>query len=141
MRLAPLALVAATTLAVPGVAHSSPLVHPPRMVEGPPLRPPWGGPLYETCVPPGKPRGVILTMHGGAWSVTDGPGALRVSEALKRRMCSRGLVTYNCDYGAGGPGLAGLERMYDLIKRRRPLLPIGAAGESSGGHLAMMLAR
>jgi len=94
----------------------------------------------EITRPHGKPRGVVLVMHGGAWVSGDDEQFLAPMRSTARRMNRRGWIAVNYTYSSGLASLRDVRAEYRRIRRRWPNLPVCAYGESAGGHLALMLA-
>jgi acetyl esterase/lipase len=101
------------------------------------------GPLpagYELRAPAGRPRGVALVVHGGAWR---GVGPLEVARMRPEaeRWVHRGWATANVDYRPCRRSLGDVLAAYDAIRRRAgPRTPIVAVGDSAGGQLALLVA-
>src|ERR1700681_2136856 len=98
-----------------------------------------------------KPRGegpfpALVECHGGAWCMSD-----RTTEHLRHEyMASRGIVSIALDFRSGNedPYPASVQDINYAVRwakrnarelRSRPDL-IGLSGQSSGGHLAMLVA-
>jgi acetyl esterase/lipase len=97
---------------------------------------------YELGAPTagGRPRGVMLVVHGGAW-VLSGPPMLSQARPVADAWRSRGWATANVDYRPCGHSLQDMLTQYDLIRAKvGPATPICLDGESAGGHLALMVA-
>src|SRR5690349_440691 len=84
-------------------------------------------------------RGVMITIHGGAW-ISSGAQAMRAEAPDAARYAAQGWLVDNIDYRPGRYALRDTLAAYDSLRRAHPRLPICASGESSGGHLALMLA-
>lgn len=98
-------------------------------------------PEYEVTMPPdgSAPKGVILSVHGGAW-VMVGPGVLHAMDGDVNRWNSRGWAVVNVDYRAGAGSVDDVVDFYDAIREWKPDAKVGATGQSAGGHLSMMVA-
>jgi len=94
----------------------------------------------EITRPHGQPRGVVLVLHSGGWDSGDGDKWLADVRPAARRMNRRGWIAVNYSYAAGSASLRDVRAEFRRIRRRWPRLPVCAYGESSGGHLALMLA-
>jgi acetyl esterase/lipase len=89
--------------------------------------------------PAGAPKGVMLIFPGGAWLAA--PEFLVASTRhYRERYAALGWLAVDVGYRPGRRGFADVVRAYDSARRRQPGVPICAVGESSGGHLALMLA-
>ena len=88
----------------------------------------------------GKPRGIVLVIHGGAWTL-NGPEALASVRGETRRLNRRGWITHSIDHRPLHRSFADVRRAYDALRRRHPRIRICVHGTSSGGHLALMLAQ
>lgn len=92
---------------------------------------------YKT--PHGRPAGVVLVIHGGAWRAA-GPRTTALMDARARTFAAWGWAAAVVDYRAFAASPGDVVRAYDAARERYPGLPICAYGESAGGHLALMLA-
>ena len=100
------------------------------------------GPQPRHPAPAPKPgaRGVMLVFPGGGWYPQPAE-ALRKTDHYIERYRKLGWFAENIAYRPGGE--AGFEdalHAYDTARRTYPGRPVCAVGESSGGHLALMLA-
>ena len=85
------------------------------------------------------PRGVMLVLHGGGWSVT-GPGAAQRLRLDANRWRARGWETVNLTYRACGQSGGDVLWFYDRARTWfGPSAKICAQGVSAGGHLALLL--
>ena len=98
-----------------------------------------GRTLVTWTAPHGRPAGVVLVIHGGAWRAS-GPRTAALMAARARIFASWGWAAAVVDYRAFADAPGDVVRGYDAARRRFPDLPICAYGESAGGHLALMLA-
>jgi acetyl esterase/lipase len=105
-----------------------------------------GAPAYsEVGLPTGShagkaPRGVMLLIHGGSWSVT-GAGVVKLMRPEADRWRARGWETVNLTYRSGGRSLGDVLWFYDKARAWfGPDAVIGAFGISAGGHLSLLLA-
>jgi alpha-beta hydrolase superfamily lysophospholipase len=97
----------------------------------------WGNPLGGHL---GKaPVGVVLVLPGSGWTAVT-PPEVHATQGLALPYQNNGFETATVAYRAGAQGLADVDSFYNEAKARYPGLPICAAGGSSGGHLALMLA-
>lgn len=98
-------------------------------------------PAFEEVVrPDGRPRGVMLIFPAGGWFAQPRE-AVRTTEHYTRRYARLGWTAVNVGYRPGGEeGYRDALDAYERARRDNPGLPICAVGESSGGHLALMLA-
>lgn len=101
------------------------------------------GPLgagYELRAPAGRPRGVALVVHGGAWRGV-GPHEVARMRPEAERWVRRGWATANVDYRPCRRSLGDVLRAYDAVRRRTgPRTPVVAVGDSAGGQLVLLLA-
>src|SRR3954468_21036376 len=90
--------------------------------------------------PASKPQGVMLIFSGGAWLASP-PDEVAQTSDYREPYAKLGWLAVDVGYRPGGQqGFVDVTRAYDKAKRDHPGLPICAVGESSGGHLALMLA-
>lgn len=95
----------------------------------------WGPPSNG-----GAPKGLLLLIHGGGWGGISQPG-FQSMLALAPHYQRLGFETLTVDYRRGSPGIADVEQLYSIARRRvGPRFPICAAGPSAGGHIALVLA-
>ena len=96
--------------------------------------------VKEVKRPASKPKGVMLIFSGGAW-LAPPPTEVSSTRHYEQRYAQLGWLAINVGYRPGGQqSFADVTRAYDKAKADHPGLPICAVGESSGGHLALMLA-
>ena len=82
----------------------------------------------------------MLIFSGGAW-LAPPPTEVETTRHYGKRYTELGWVAVNVGYRPGGEeSFADVTSAYDKAKADHPGLPICAVGESSGGHLALMLA-
>jgi acetyl esterase/lipase len=98
-----------------------------------------GRALVTWTAPHGRPAGVVLVIHGGAWRAS-GPRTATLMNARARTFAAWGWIAAVVDYRGFADSPGDVVRAYDAARRRYPGLPICAYGESAGGHLALMLA-
>ena len=98
-----------------------------------------GRTLVTWTAPHGRPAGVVLVIHGGAWRAS-GPRTVALMDARARTFAGWGWAAAVVDYRAFADAPGDVARAYDAARERYPTLPICAYGESAGGHLALMLA-
>jgi acetyl esterase/lipase len=105
-----------------------------------------GAPGYsEVGLPTGAhageaPRGVMLIINGGGWSII-GAGAVQTMRPDADRWRARGWETVNLTYRACGESLGDVLWFYDHARAWfGPDAAIAASGTSAGGHLALLLA-
>jgi len=98
------------------------------------------GARAEITYPRHKPRGVALLFHEGAWKSGNGDRWLAKERPDARWVARHGWIAVNYSYAAGRASLADTRREFRRVRRRWPKLPVCAIGQSSGGHLALMLA-
>ena len=98
-----------------------------------------GRTLVTWTAPHGRPTGVVLVIHGGAWRAS-GPRTVALMDARARTFAGWGWAAAVVDYRAFADSPGDVVRAYDTARERYPSLPICAYGESAGGHLALMLA-
>jgi len=99
---------------------------------------------YEVGLPTGSyagqtPRGIMLVIHGGGWTITS-VGAVQAMRPNADRWRARGWETVNLSYRPCGQSTADALWFYD---RARDWFGAGARlctlGLSSGGHLALLI--
>jgi acetyl esterase/lipase len=99
---------------------------------------------YEVGLPTGAfagqaPRGVMLVIFGGGWSIT-GVGGVQAMRPDADRWRARGWETVNLTYRACGQSVADVLWFYDRARERfGPTAKIAAMGSSAGGHLALLV--
>jgi acetyl esterase/lipase len=99
---------------------------------------------YEIGLPTGAyadqaPRGVMLVIHGGAWSTT-GVYGVQAMRPDADRWRARGWETVNITYRPCGQSSADVLWFYDRARAWvGPDVKIAALGTSSGGHLALLI--
>jgi acetyl esterase/lipase len=98
-----------------------------------------GRTLVAWTAPHGRPAGVVLVLHGGAWRAA-GPRTVALMQARARSFAAWGWAAAVVDYRAFADAPGDVVRAYDAASARYPGLPVCAYGESAGGHLALMLA-
>ena len=99
-----------------------------------------GRTLVTWTAPHGRPAGVVLVIHGGAWRAS-GPRTAALDGRAARAPSPAGAGPRPWSTTAPSPTAPGdVVRAYDAARERYPALPICAYGESAGGHLALMLA-
>jgi dienelactone hydrolase len=96
---------------------------------------------YEVGEPPAGPvRGVMLILHGGAWSSV-GRAKLSITRGDAERWRARGWRTVNATYRPCAASVADVLSLYDRVRQTYgSALPICAFGRSAGGQLALLLA-
>ena len=100
---------------------------------------------YEVGEPTGAfagtpPKGVMLLIHGGGWA-QNGPGAAAGMRQDAERWRARGWRTLNASHRPCERAMQDVRWFYDRARELwGPDLPYCAMGESSGAHLALMLA-
>jgi acetyl esterase/lipase len=104
-----------------------------------------GAPVYyEVGLPTGRyvdqaPRGVMLVIHGGGWSVT-GAGAAQRMRPDADRWRARGWETVNLTYRACGQSAGDVLWFFDRARAWfGPGAKICTIGTSAGGHLALLI--
>jgi len=96
--------------------------------------------VKEVKRPAHKAKGVMLIFSGGAW-LAPPPTEVSSTRHYQDRYTQLGWLAVDVGYRPGGEqSFADVTRAYDKAKHDHPGLPICAVGESSGGHLALMLA-
>jgi acetyl esterase/lipase len=98
-----------------------------------------GRTLLTWTAPHGRPAGVVLVIHGGAWRAS-GRRTAALMNGRARTFAGWGWAAAVVDYRAFADSPGDVVRAYDAARERYPALPICAYGESAGGHLALMLA-
>ena len=101
--------------------------------------PAHGRTLVTWTAPHGRPAGVVLVIHGGAWRAS-GPRTAAPMDSRARTFAGWGWAAAVVDYRAFADSPGDVVRAYDAARERYPGRPICAYGESAGGHLALMLA-
>ncbi len=96
---------------------------------------------YEVGEPTAGPvRGVMLILHGGAWSSV-GRAKLSITRPDAARWRARGWRTVNATYRPCAASVGDVLSLYDRVRRTYgSALPVCAFGRSAGGHLALLLA-
>lgn len=99
---------------------------------------------YEVGLPSGShageaPRGIMLIIHGGGWSIAGG-GAVQSQRPDADRWRARGWETVNVTYRPCGLNLADVLWFHDKARAWWPNSVISALGTSAGGHLALLVA-
>lgn len=111
-----------------------------RRNDGPaPERLALAGRAGELWRPAGRPRGVALVVHGGAWSWTGG-AALASQRPQVQRLLDAGWVAVNVDHAVGRAAVADVRRWARWTAQRFGSLPLCVVGASSGAHLALLAA-
>ena len=98
-----------------------------------------GRTLVTWTAPHGRPAGVVLVIHGGAWRAS-GARTTALMAGRARTFAGWGWAAAVVDYRGFADSPGDVVRAYDVARQRFPGLPICAYGESAGGHLALMLA-
>ena len=99
-----------------------------------------GRTLVAWTAPHGRPAGVVLVLHGGAWRAAGAADDGADGRRARATFAGWGWAAAVVDYRAFADAPGDVVRAYDAARRRFPGLPICAYGESAGGHLALMLA-
>jgi acetyl esterase/lipase len=96
---------------------------------------------YEVGEPAAGPvRGIMLLIHGGAWSSV-GRAKLTLTRGDAQRWQARGWRTVNATYRPCAASVADVLTLYDRVRSTYgSALPICAFGRSAGGQLALLLA-
>ena len=100
---------------------------------------------YELGLPTGAyegqpPRGVMLVIHGGGWTVT-GIGGVQAMRPEADRWRARGWQTVNLTYRACGQSVADVLWFHDQARVAfGGTTKLCATGISAGGHLALQVA-
>ena len=99
---------------------------------------------YEYGEPTGAfaglpPKGTALLIHGGAWYVV-GPGAVATTRGEATGWRARGWAALSVTYRGCALTVQDVLWFHDAVRSRAGTLPICAAGNSAGGHLALFLA-
>ena len=101
---------------------------------------PAPNPVKEVTAPSGKPKGVMLIFPAGGW-FPEPKAALRTTDHYEGRYRKLGWLAVNVGYRPGGEeGYDDVVAAYESARKDNPGVPVCAVGESSGGHLALMLA-
>jgi acetyl esterase/lipase len=95
------------------------------------------GLMHETTAPE-RPVGTVIVIHGGGWQQVGEP-AVNFIRPQAARFVGYGWRAVNVDHRRGYRAVRDVVRWYDYV-RARYAGPICAFGESSGAHLALMLA-
>ena len=100
---------------------------------------------YEVGEPTGTfegqaPKGVMLVIHGGGWSVVGGANVEKLRPEADRWR-ARGWRTLNITYHSCGQSGPDVKAFYDLARSTwGTSMPYCATGQSAGAHLALLLA-
>ena len=100
---------------------------------------------YEMAPPSGshagrRPVGMMILIHGGGWFIT-GPAAAKSMRSRAQQWRARGWAVISVSStNACGRWMGDLLWFYDRVHALDPGLPVCTVGESSGGHLAVMVA-
>jgi dienelactone hydrolase len=107
---------------------------------------PSGAPAYyEVGEPTGEyegqaPKGVMLVIHGGGWSVVGGYNVQKVRPEADRWR-ARGWRTLNITYHSCSQSIADVKWFYDAARTTwGTSMPYCATGQSAGAHLSLLLA-
>lgn len=84
-------------------------------------------------------RGVVITLHGGSWTLTGERAAMRM-EPVARALNAQGYAVLNGTYLRGREGIRSIEALYSLAKKRAGNRGLCVYGESAGGSWALELA-
>jgi dienelactone hydrolase len=96
-------------------------------------------PYFETVQPPsGESRGVVVFFHGGGW--LGGSEYVVASRPASNRYAAAGFTVLNVDYTTGAQSVADAYAWYEYARSIADGKPVCVAGESAGGHLALMVA-
>ena len=90
-----------------------------------------GRTLVTWTAPHGRPAGVVLVVHGGAWRAA-GARTVALMDARARTFAGWGWAAAVVDYRAFADAPGDVVRAYDAARERYPGLPICAYGESAG---------
>src|SRR3954451_11805348 len=91
-----------------------------------------GRTLVTWTAPHGRPAGVVLVIHGGAWRAS-GPRTSALMNDRARTFAGWGWAAAVVDYRAFTDSPGDVVRAYDAARERYPTLPICAYRESAGG--------
>lgn len=97
--------------------------------------------LYEVLEPSGPPVGTIMLIHGGGWRASD---AHLLHGQNAQRSYFANVFGWEQDavgFRAGEPGIRDLAHWVDTLMAADPERPFCVFGRSSGGHMALMVAR
>jgi acetyl esterase/lipase len=92
---------------------------------------------YEEHLAVGHPKGTVIVVHGGSWSLV-GPGQVQYLRPVARRFAAAGYEVFNIDYRAGRRSAADVLARYRQIRATHSRVCL--YGESAGAHLAMLAA-
>lgn len=88
----------------------------------------------------GRPRGVMIVLHGGTWQMY-GPGAMESTRDDADRWRGRGWRTVLGDYRPCADSIDDVVALFDRVREvYGSARPICVTGQSAGGHLALLLA-
>jgi hypothetical protein len=94
---------------------------------------------YEVQEPSGTIRGTMILLHGGGWYLA-GRGVMEGMRGDADRWLARGWRTVNSSYRACATSIADVASLFDrVLAVYGKKTPICADGQSSGGHLALLL--
>jgi acetyl esterase/lipase len=94
---------------------------------------------YEVQEPGGNIRGTMILLHGGGWYLA-GRGVMESMRGDADRWLSRGWRIVNSSYRACAASIVDVATLFDRVQSvYGTKIPICADGQSSGGHLALLL--
>lgn len=97
-------------------------------------------PPASTTSKANAPRGALLALHGGAWTMV-GEGAVRSMDDVVDRWSRAGWLVLNSDYRPGAASVHDARAAWDALSDAvGPQMPMAIHGKSAGGHLALMVA-
>jgi len=96
--------------------------------------------VVELTLPEGRPRGVVVVVHGGFWRAAYD---LDLGRPLARSLVEQGWAAWNVEYrrvGNGGGGMPTCDDVHAAVEALAgtdlPLDRVVTLGHSAGGHLA-----
>lgn len=99
-----------------------------------------GAPAFVETFGPNEHRGVVITVHGGAWSAV-GPAAAATERFEAAAWAARGWTAVNVSYRPGARSLDDVLWFYDRVRAHvGSRTPVCLSGASAGGQLALMVA-
>jgi dipeptidyl aminopeptidase/acylaminoacyl peptidase len=90
--------------------------------------------------PAGAAKATVVLIHGGGWKSHGAEPTAAIAQEAGERVARWGFRAVSIDYAPGRDGLGDVLRELDEVHRRWPRSRVCVAGESAGGHWALMAA-